>query len=77
MKKENELKIKMKNLGLTISEFHNYAHTNQGNMSYYKRHNKTRYNDTITAGIVNYFDISHDELIQILKLYNLQRKKQN
>ena len=64
-----------KDLNITVTDFYKYMHTNQAKLSYYKKNNPTRYKDTITAGIINFYKIDHNELLTILKLYKMQQKK--
>jgi len=62
-----------KELNISVDEFYQCMNTNQKNFSYYKKNNMNRYNDSITAGIVNHFKIDHEELIAMIKLYKMQQ----
>ena len=62
-------------LGITVAQFYKYMHTTQAKLSYYNKKNRTRYKDTIIAGIINFYGISREELLTILKLYDLQKNK--
>jgi len=70
-----DIKDICKDLGITVTDFYKYMNTEQSKLSYYKRNNLTRYKDTITAGIINFYGIEHNELLTILKLYKMQQKK--
>ena len=70
-----EIKEICKNLGISVTEFYKYMNTNQPKLSYYKKNNPVRYKDTITFGIINFYNLEHEELLTILKLYKLQQTK--
>ena len=63
-----------KELGITIKEFYSCMNTNQQKLSYQKNKNKVKYQDMITAGIINFYKLDHQELLTILRLYKLQNK---
>ena len=67
-----DIKEICKNLEITVTDFYKHMNTTQAKLSYYKRNNPTRYKDTITAGIINFYNIEHKELLAILKLYKIQ-----
>jgi len=63
-----------KELGVPVSAFYKYMHTNQQKFSYAKKNNPDRCKDMVTAGIINFYGIEHNELLAILKLYKMQQK---
>ncbi len=69
------LKEIAKELNTTVSELYKKMNTNQQKLSYQKKTNQENYKNMITAGIINHYNISHNELIQILKLYQIQKEK--
>jgi len=69
-----DIKSICKELNITVTEFYEYMHTTQPKLSYYKKNNEIRYNDTITSGIINFYQIDHKELLAIIKLYKMQNK---
>jgi len=70
-----EIREICKEIGISAKEFYENMHTIQQKLSYFKKTNKERYNDMVTAGIVNHFKIDHEELIAMIKLYKMQQTK--
>ena len=70
-----ELREICNNLNIRVSDFYDYMGTTQNKLSYHKKNNPDKYKDAITAGIINFYKLDHQELLTILKLYKLQKTK--
>ena len=70
-----ELKEICKKLDITVTDFYKYMGVTVAQLSYHKKTNPSKYKDYITAGIINFHKIDHEELLTILELYKIQHKR--